>query len=242
MFGSSLKSISIFLLLQTAQCCAPNDARQAGNDTNSTPEHPYVVRGDDSPADLQTTGYYVNHFSLNVNNLTRSIDFYTRVFGMRFMFTYHLTPHLSFTYVTHSQGGRNGTGYQTNGELIREKNNNGGAIEFVHFTPPNKKDIEGPKVRATTLSHVGMVVPDPKATQERLKQQGVPIYKGVGEDMPTEGPFASPFYLGDATNLSPDDFAAIQAGMTKLNFQNIFAEDPDGNLLEIIPREESISF
>ncbi|PVH96530.1 Glyoxalase/Bleomycin resistance protein/Dihydroxybiphenyl dioxygenase, partial [Periconia macrospinosa] len=193
--------------------------------------------GTDAPADIRTLGYFINHLSLNVNNLTRSIEFYTSVFGMRHMFTYHLTPRLSFTYLTHSAGGRNGTGYQTTQELIRDKNNAAGAIELVHFSPRDKKDIEGPKTRTGTFSHVGIIVPNPKATQERLKEFGVRIYKEVGAEMPTEGPLSNPFYLGDATNLSEEEFEEIRVGMGKLNMLNIFAEDPDGNLLEIQPAD-----
>ena len=64
------------------------------------------------------------------------------------------------------------------------------------------------------------------------------IYKKPGEPFPTECPLVDPFLLGDATNPSPEDFAAIQEGMGLLNTLNIFAADPDGNLLEIQTEDE----
>ncbi|PKS12459.1 hypothetical protein jhhlp_000665 [Lomentospora prolificans] len=76
---------------------------------------------------------------------------------------------------------------------------------MVHLNVPRKKDIPGPDKRATTFSHIGIIVPDTAATVARRED--------------------------------PEDFAAIQEGMGLLNTLNIFAADPDGNLLEIQPED-----
>jgi lactoylglutathione lyase len=232
-----LLNLLSILFIPTVLSCAPPLRRQ---DANSTSQYPFVESGSDSPADPATTGYFVNHFSLNTNNLTRSMDFYTRIFGMRHMFTYHVTKHLSVTYLGHSQGGRNGSAYQTTEELLRNKQNSAGLIELVYFntTSIGGEPILGPDKRTSTFSHVGMIVPDMMATQARLEEYDVTIYKKVGAPMPTDGPMASPFYLGDASNLSQEAFKEIQEQMTLLNQLNIFAADPDGNLLEILPFNE----
>ena len=230
----------VLSLIPAALSCAPPPQKEASNTTST---YPFVKLGSDDPSDPATIGYYINHFSLNTNNLTRSMDFYTRIFGLRHMFTYYLTEHLSVTYLGHSQGGRNGSAYQTTEELIRNQQNSGGLIELVYFnmTSIGGKPIPGPDKRTSTFSHVGIVVPDPVATQARLEEFGVTIYKKLGAPMPTDGPIGSPFSLGDATNLSPEAFKAIQEQMGLLNRMAIFAADPDGNMLEIQSSTQPIS-
>lgn len=224
------KVLAALVAIPTALSCVPRS-------TNGSMEVPETVPGPNEPSDPETVGYFINHFSLNVNNLTRSIEFYRDIFGMRHMFTHYLSPHITVTYMTHSQGGRNGTGYQTTDEMLRYKNNNGGHLEFIHLNITGE-DIPGSPKQTSTLNHVGIIVPDVEATQERLEDYGVTIYKKVGEPMPSEGPLSRPATLGDATNLSDEEFAYFQEAMSQLNQLNIFAEDPDGNLLEILPLNE----
>ena len=127
---------------------------------------------------------------------------------------------------------------------MRFKNNAAGLLEMVHFSVKGDDDhIPGPdQGNATTLSHLGIVVPDLKQVQERLEKHGATIYKRPEEPMPTEGPLRNPYTLGDANGLSDEDFAAIQKGMSELNKLNIFAADPDGNLLEVLPLDEGDLF
>ncbi|SPO06389.1 uncharacterized protein DNG_09078 [Cephalotrichum gorgonifer] len=231
------KTLLAFGLLPAVMACGSMKPRNA----NAPDEYPFTEPGSDEPSDPATKGYFMNHISLNVNNLTRSRNFYSDVFGFRHMFTYNLTPHLSFTYMGHSQGGRNGTGYQTTEELIRFKNNNAGLIEMVHFSVEGE-DIPGTDKRTSTLSHLGIVVPSIDSALERLESWGATIYKRPGEDLPTEGYMSDPASLGDATNLSDEEFMQIRAGMKQLNLLNIFAADPDGNLLEILPQDEGDLF
>lgn len=68
------------------------------------------------------------------------------------------------------------------------------------------------------------------------------ILKGVGEEWPHEGPLGDPFFMGDARGLGAEAFEAIKKGMAKLNMLNAFAEDPDGNMLEILPMDEGNVF
>ena len=229
-------TIFVALFIQNVLSCAPPLRRDSTNNTS----FPFVETGSDDPSDPETTGYFINHFALNTNNLTRSVDFYTRIFGLRHIFTYHLTEHLSVTYLGHSQGGRNGTGYQTTAELLRNKQNSAGLIELLYFntTSIGGEPIPGPDERTSTFSHVGIIVPDPSATQARLERFGATIYKKLGASMPKDGPLGTPFALGDASNLSPEAFDDIQNQMAALNQLNIFAADPDGNLLEILPFDE----
>jgi hypothetical protein len=49
------------------------------------------------------------------------------------MFTVELSNKYTIMYMGHSQGGRNGRGYQEGKELARDKNNLAGLIEFVEY-------------------------------------------------------------------------------------------------------------
>ncbi|KAM5345269.1 hypothetical protein ACJ41O_011131 [Fusarium nematophilum] len=226
----------VFLQAAATLACLPPDIKRTSGDEPS----PFVM-GSHDPSDPATTSYFMNHVALNVNNLTRSLDFYKKVFGFRHVFTYHITSRFSVSYMAHSAGGKNGTGYQATEELLREKNNGEGRLELVHLNVAGE-DIPGSDQRATTLSHLGIIVPNTTETQIRLEKLGVEIYKGVGEKMPSSGPLGNPFSLGDASSLTDEEFEAIQEGMTRLNHLNIFAADPDGNLLEILPLEEGNPF
>ncbi|KAH6960140.1 lactoylglutathione lyase protein [Fusarium avenaceum] len=200
-------------------------------------ESPDLILGPDTPTAPETVGQFINHMSLNVNNLTRSIEFYRDVFGMRHLFTYNLTPHISFSYMSHSQGGRNGSAYQTTAEMLRYKNNNAGHLEFVYLNT-TRNDIPGPPKQTSTLNHIGIIVPDLEAAQERMEAYGVEIYKKIGAPMPTDGYTANKMSIGDASSLSDEEWAAFQAKMTEFNKLCIFASDPDGNLLEVLPLNE----
>lgn len=200
-------------------------------------DSPDMVLGPDTPSHPETIGQFINHFALNVNNLTQSLEFYRDIFGMRHLFTYNLTPHISFTYLSHSQGGRNGSAYQTTEEMLRYKNNNGGHLELFHLNT-TKEDIPGPDQKVSTLGHVGIVVPDMEVAQARMEAYGVKIYKKIGEPMPTDGPLADKNSIGDTSGLSDDEWELFQATMSEFQMSTIFAADPDGNLLEVLPLNE----
>lgn len=237
---------TLALLAPTTLACAGHTiaARNASNSTHSQPNP--MQLGPDTPSAPETTGYFVNHLSLNVVNLTASMEFYTSVFGMRHVFTYRATEHLSFTYLSHSQGGRNGSAYQTTAEILRLKNNNAGHIELMHLDVPRSDtpvDKPGPKPeskRGNKMNHIGIIVPDLEAAQKRLEEFGVTIHKKIGEAVPEDGYLGDKYWLGDAAeNLSDEEFEEIREGMRLFNWWTVFASDPDGNLLEILPLNEA---
>src|SRR3954467_13395473 len=91
--------------------------------------------------------------------------------------------------MSHSQGGRNGTGYQSSQIMALEKNNNQGHLEITSLNNPNWNLPAGIKM-PNTFSHIGMVVPNITATQERLESLGANILKASGQEFIIEGPFA----------------------------------------------------
>lgn len=86
-------------LFGAATACFDHVVRQdnstGGNNTTFKPE--FIKGVDNFAIDPATTGYFFNHFAINVRNLTSMMDFYTNVFGMRHLFTLRMTEHYSLT-------------------------------------------------------------------------------------------------------------------------------------------------
>ena len=194
-----------------------------------------MTLGPDTPADPATTGYFINHFSLNVRNLTASIDFYYQVLGVRHIFTLQASEHLAIAYMGHAQGGKNGTGYQTAAELARDKNNLAGLIEMIQLDVPNW-DLPASTAKANTFGHVGVVVPDVEAVQARLDtMDNVEVLKGLSDPMPFTGPIANSNGFPEEVweHIDDEERALIEAVIGGVNQNFIIVADPDGNMVEI---------
>jgi len=231
-FTASALAVSHFAL--PALACDP---RSIQHETSG--DAPPITWGPDTPSDPATTGYFINHFSLNVHNLTASIEFYTRVFGMRHVFTVQASEHLAVAYLGQSQGGRNGTGYQSTEEINREKNNNQGLIELIYLDVP-ERDMPASTEKSNTFGHVGVVVPDIDALQARLDEMGcIEILKRVGEDTPSEGKIAESNGFPDSAwaQIDNEERKVIETVLSAINRKFVYVVDPDGNLVEIQPQE-----
>jgi lactoylglutathione lyase len=205
-------------------------------------EYPWVVPGDDVPSDPGTKGYFINHLCINARNATASIDWYNKAFGLRLIFTLQVSEHFSISYMGHSHGGRNGTGYQTSDEMSFQKNNIEGLIEILSLDFPGWALPAGTKV-PNTFSHIGMVVPNITDTQIRLEALGANIIKAADEPFTFEGPFsdATGFGLaGDA--ISPKEIKTILKTLIPVNSPLMFVADPDGNIIEVQNQEGSALF
>lgn len=196
--------------------------------------------GTDEPADEAVKGFHINHAGLNVRNLTASMHFYGKVLGMRHIITIHFTPNYSLTYMGFAQGGRNGTGFQTGAELLRDKNNVDGQIKLFYFPDSELQDEDSGFVASTkrtnTFANLGLVVPDVKNAQDRFEQFGVKIIKRVGEvTVPADGAVANATNLGPASTSNLTEVDAVMQGLLTTDFEDmLFVEDPDGNMLEIV--------
>lgn len=230
-----LKAIPLAASLVLAQIIAPVlscDPRSL----NETPGMPPVEFGSDDPSDPATTGYLINHFSLNVKNLTASLDFYSNVFGLRHIFTVQASEHLSIAYMGHAQGGRNGTGYQTTQEISREKNNNAGLVEMIYLDIPGREDLPASSDTTNTFGHIGMVVPDIEAAQARLEDMpSVKIHKRYGDATSSEGPIANAngFPPSAWEQIDDEERKVIEQVLSAINERFVYVEDPDGNIIEI---------
>lgn len=209
-------------------------AQGCANHGNSTGEQ--FTLGDDGPADPATIGYNINHVALNVYDLDKAMHFYSKVLGMRHIFTYDISPFLELVYMGFSVGGKNGTGFQTGEELYKQKDNTAGLVEFLHRKTPCNETVPheplpaSPKV-PNTLCHIGLIVPDIMATQQRMKNFGVTILKEVGADPAPKGLIANAFGVGD---VSDEAGVEIVTGLEAIGFKfALIVQDPDGNIIEI---------
>jgi lactoylglutathione lyase len=213
--------------------CAFHAAR-AETSTNAT--YPIVTYGNDTAADAATTAWFTNHFALTVRDIDTSVDFYERVFGFRLVFTYQATAHYSFSYMAHASGGKNGTGYQTAAEMLREKNNGRGMLELISYNNPARPSgLTSSTTVPNTFSHFGVVVPDTAAALARFEELGVDVVYKPGDTLEIGGKVLNAFGLGSIPADDPEAqeivtaFEAIAGGL-------LFITDPDDNLIEVYPQ------
>ncbi|PSN69272.1 hypothetical protein BS50DRAFT_675458 [Corynespora cassiicola Philippines] len=236
-------SIFITLLLPTiALACnyAQLDNFQEDiNHENRTFQFKFIP-GDDPPADPATKGYFVNHVSLLSSNLTATREWYSTVLGMRHIFTIHVSETYSIMYMGHSQGGRNSTGFQSGAEMIRDKNNMAGLMEFQHYSRHPTRRYTPQSTPHLTFSHMGLIVDSLSAAQARFDRLGVRTIKRQGaidfspereENRIFAGAWGIPD-LGDEQ--AQNDFIEGLPGMRAIGFgEFILVADPDGNLFEV---------
>jgi len=233
-----LLSASQLLLGTSYGVCAASSSLAPGNTT-----YPFTTIGNDNASDPATIDYMSNHISLIVRNLTASIDFYERAFGFRHLFTFQVSPSFSFTYMGHAAGGKNGTGYQTTEEIVREKNNRQGHIEFQFYNNPEAIAKLNPAsgVVPNTVSHIGIVVPDLAAALKRFQDVGVRIVSKPGDVTTPGGELANAVGVGHMKADDPEAAGILEA-FKALNSGLIFVTDPDGNMIEVQPQNESVQF
>jgi lactoylglutathione lyase len=208
------------------------EARQA--DAAAADEGFFTI-GTNGPAQPETLGFFLNHLSLIVSNLTASKEFYGNVLGMRHVFTAQLSPHYSVTYMGHNQGGRNGTGFQTGGELLRNKNNAAGLLEFMFLddAADQAKRLASTR-RANTFSHLGLIVPSLEKAQEWFDSHGVNVTKRIGETASGNERVRNALGIGEAALTNQTEKALLEQGQEMVGFpQLLVIEDPDGNMIEV---------
>jgi lactoylglutathione lyase len=207
------------------------EARQA----DAAAEDGFFTVGTDGPAQPETLGFFLNHLSLIVSNLTASKDFYGNVLGMRHMFTIQLSPHYSVTYMGHAQGGRNGTGFQTGEELLRNKNNAAGLLEFQYLDDAaDQEERLASTRRANTFSHLGLIVPSLEKAQEWFDSHGVNVTKRIGETADDKDGVRNALGIGEEALTNRTEEALLSQGQQMVGFPKLVViEDPDGNMIEV---------
>ncbi|RDW72558.1 VOC family protein [Aspergillus mulundensis] len=214
----------------TTACTEPEPDSEFGN---------LFQIGEDGPAPPETVGYFINHVGLLTTNLPALKHFYGDILGMRQIFDVQLTPEFTITYMGHSQGGRNGTGFQTGAELNLAKNNLAGLLEIVQFNVSDDT-LLGSLNRTNTFGHIGLIVPDIVKAQDYLISQGVEILKPYGEAIETfTGPVNNAFGIGEYAGVHQAAKQALMEAQGLIGLPLLMmVADPDGNLVEIQQQEQ----
>ena len=91
-------------------------------------------------------------------------------------------------------------------------------------------------MHTNTFANIGIVVPDVQAVQDRLEKHEVAIAKRMGEaSLPADGSVASAFNIGPMSTSNLTEVEELINGLLTTDLASIvFAEDPDGNMLEIV--------
>jgi lactoylglutathione lyase len=135
----------------------------------------------------------------------------------------------------HNQGGRNGTGFQTGGELLRNKNNAAGLLEFMFLDDAaDQAERLASTRRANTFSHLGLIVPSLEKAQEWFDSHGVNVTKRIGETVSGNAGVRNALGIGEAALTNLTEKALLEKGQELVGFpQLLVIEDPDGNMIEV---------
>jgi lactoylglutathione lyase len=135
----------------------------------------------------------------------------------------------------HNQGGRNGTGFQTGGELLRNKNNAAGLLEFMFLDDAaDQAERLASTRRANTFSHLGLIVPSLEKAQEWFDSHGVNVTKRIGETASGNERVRNALGIGEAALTNQTEKALLEQGQEMVGFpQLLVIEDPDGNMIEV---------
>lgn len=183
--------------------------------------------GTDPAAPPATRGYALNHLALIVSDMVAMRRFYGEILGMRHISTYTVSPQYDVTYMGYP---RSDNGFQTGDEMMREMRYREGLLEFLH---PHNTSKEQAEKRIGNFSHMGFVVNDVHAAEERMKEFNVPILKALGDETIEAGSRVAEWW-------ALDNAAAVAAreALKGIGWANILLVlDPEGNVVEIQQRE-----
>ncbi|QDK39171.1 lactoylglutathione lyase [Bdellovibrio sp. NC01] len=134
--------------------------------------------------DAETKGYIFNHTMLRVRDPKVSLDFYTRVLGMKLIrnvdfadwkFSLYFLAYVPEGTVIPSGAGADNAKYVNGRESVLELTHNWGTEEKAE-TPYHNGNTE-----PRGFGHICVTVPDIKAACERFEKLGVPFQKKLGE-------------------------------------------------------------
>ena len=198
--------------------------------------------GEDCNPDAVFKGYHFNHVAFIVKNLTASLEFYTKGLGMRTMFVVQPIESIpmQIVYIGHPDRLANPSSSPlTCEEFTTKMKTVGGLIELLYYGDATHNP-DSSSIVQNTLSHIGLIVPNPAETEQRLRAINATIIKEVGkfDTVDVDVRLQNMFGLGPelAATLTEEEKHKFWTAFTALGAKDqLFAADPDGNILEILP-------
>ncbi|KAF4250636.1 hypothetical protein CNMCM8980_010577 [Aspergillus fumigatiaffinis] len=152
------------------------------------------------PENGPTAGYKLNHFMLRVRDLQRTLHFYINLMGMRTVFTMNAGP-FTLYYLGYPPTSADRADLPSWSARVANPpvlTQTPGLLELYHVHGTEKADAEGGFNMSTGntpphlgFGHLGFTVPDVASTLERLRKEGVPIIKELGNSLRESVPLSS---------------------------------------------------
>ncbi|KAI9926451.1 hypothetical protein ASPWEDRAFT_119372 [Aspergillus wentii DTO 134E9] len=191
------------------------------------------------PESSPTAGYKLNHSMLRIRDPKRSLHFYITVMGMRTVFTMNTGPftiyYLGYPSTEDERSDLQSWAAKT--ADISTLTQTLGLLELYHIHGSDKPTADGGYEISTGNSppnlgfgHLGFTVPDVPAAVERLKMEGVTIFKDLGDSS------------RDCVPLSSwEENRGVGVGEIHPNYKRFFNQiayvaDPDGYIVELVPQ------
>ncbi|PVH89594.1 hypothetical protein DL98DRAFT_564909 [Cadophora sp. DSE1049] len=208
--------------------------------------------GTDPPASPSTHGFSLNHLALVVHDIESMRHFYGDILGMRHIMTYQVSPSYSFVYMGYPNpnpkpdsidSSTSQFQYQTGEEMYQEleKRHRSELLEFLVVHPrPDEKGVPSTQSkwhqsRIGWFSHLGIVVPDLKAAEQRVRDFDVDIMKGLGDERFEPGSSVARWWGLEDDGRAKDVAEALGRGGMEWG-SVLLVRDPEGNVVEVQER------
>jgi lactoylglutathione lyase len=186
------------------------------------------------PENGPTAGYKLNHFMLRVRDPQRTLHFYINLMGMRTVFTMNAGP-FTLYYLGYPPTSADRADLPSWSARVANPpvlTQTPGLLELYHVHGTEKADAEGGFNMSTGntppylgFGHLGFTVPDVASTLERLRKEGVPVIKELGNSLRESVPLSS-----------WEEERGVGVGAIHPNYQKLFDQiayvaDPVSSLL-----------
>ncbi|EAW14369.1 putative lactoylglutathione lyase (Glo1) [Aspergillus clavatus NRRL 1] len=191
------------------------------------------------PEHSPTAGFKLNHFMLRIRDPQRSLHFYIDLMGMRTVFTMNAGPFTLYYlgYPSTAEDRANLPAWAARVANPHVLAQTPGLLEMYHVHGTEKAAADGGLEMSTGntpphlgFGHLGFTVPDVPAAVERLRREGVPIVKELGDSSRESVP------LSDWEAERGVGVGDIHPEYKRLFDQIAYVADPDGYLVELIPQ------
>ncbi|RAK96391.1 putative lactoylglutathione lyase (Glo1) [Aspergillus ibericus CBS 121593] len=190
------------------------------------------------PLSSPTTNYRLNHVMLRTRDPKRTLHFYLDLMGMRTVFTMNTGPFTIYYlgYPATADDRANLPAWAARIADIPVLTQTLGLLEFYHVHGMENPD-NGFKVSTGNdppnlgLGHLGFTVPDVSDALERLRSEGVRVFKELGDVSRESVPLSH-----------WEESRGIGKGQVHERFAEIYGQvavvlDPDGYMVELVPQD-----